>query len=181
MKTKFIALLLLLVPSISFSQVNRAFLPGYEGTIEAGSTAVFGKDKVGGQIQLATVQGYRFGNGFTLGIGAGVAYDLIRDGVVLPVFLDAKYNIADYQVSPFVAARTGARLSGGNNRYLADFISVSVGCDSGHFSVRIGYEYGTVVRQKVGENLDGGGSIRIKGDTIYTKPSGLFCLFSYKF
>ncbi len=179
MRNKVILLLVLLLGcGISLSaQANRSFQKGYQGSVEVGNYAVFGKDKYGGMVQLTTTHGFRMGNGVYLAAGGGVAYDYRTNDYIIPLFLDAKYNFIDASASPFVDLRTGIRFNGSVNQALGSFISFACGIDSGRFSVKIGYEYG-VTRQHVAQY---NGTNWIGEDTLFLKPSQLFCSFAVNF
>lgn len=177
---KRITLLIIITLATGFTcaaQMNRAFRKGYQGSIEIRNGAVFGKDKVGGMLQLTTLQGYRMGNGLFLGAGAGVSYDLVDDIVVFPLFLDAKYIFLDDKVSPFAAARTGFRMEGRD--YLAPFVSISAGVDAGRFTIRLGYEYCSVRRMHREYNYTT--DIVYLKNISFRKPSQLFCSFAVNF
>lgn len=156
------------------AQTNRAFKKGYEGNIEIGNYAVFGKDKYGALIQATTTHGYRTGTGMFLGLGLGIAYDAVTEAPEIPVFMDAKYNFVDAAVSPFVSARSGLRFSGDyRNEMFQPFIAVSGGVDTGRFTVKLGYDYGNVRKKEYPPY-----SSHI---TVITKPSQWFCSFAIKF
>lgn len=171
-----LALLLCCFGSIS-AQTSRPFQKGYQGSVEVGNYAVFGKDKSGGMMQLTTTHGFRMGNGVYLGAGVGVAYSLTTSDYVIPLFLDAKYNFIDTSVSPFVNLRSGIRFNGSVNQTLGSFISIACGVDSGRFSVKIGYDYGAT-RQCVAHY---NGANWIGEDILLLKPSQLFCSFAVNF
>ncbi len=172
-KLIFICALLLSCACVASAQNNRAFKKGYEGSIELGNYAVFGKEKAGAMIQAATTHGYRFGNGMFFGVGIGLGYDFDSRGAVIPAFLDAKYNFVDAGVSPFISARTGLRVWEEGPEYgRQPFIAVAAGVDAGHLSVKLGYDYGDRYVEKVAAGQ------RISG---FIKPSQLFCSFAFKF
>lgn len=172
MKKAFVVLLILLsTASVASAQTNRAFKKGYRATIEVTNSAVFGKNKIGGLIQANTTHGYRFGDGFFLGAGFGIGYDMLADDFFIPLYMDAKYNFLDQKISPFVNLRTGIRYNGGVHEQFADFISVSGGVDTGRFSVKLGYEYGATRRRTWTRQ---GGAVE-----AFEKPSQLFCSFVF--
>ena len=174
-KLIFICALLLTCACLASAQNNRAFKKGYQGDVEIGNYAVFGKGKYGGMVQVTTTHGYRMGNGMFLGAGLGVGYDLVTDeGPVIPAFMDAKYNFLDAAVSPFASVRTGIRFCGAS-RYemFQPFIAVAAGVDAGRFSVKLGYDYGNI-RQYVLMPYSG-------REEVLSKPSQWFCSFAFKF
>ena len=170
-------LVTLISTSMVSAQTNRAYKKGYQGCVEVGNYAVFGKDKYGGMPQISTTQGYKTGTGIYLGVGAGVAYELVEDIPVFPFFLDAKYNFADTKVSPCIAARTGLRVS---YDYLAPFLSVAGGVDAGRFTIKVGYEYSSA-RMQEKQYANGYGNVYLGTITTYRKPSQLFCSFAVNF
>ena len=172
---KILICILMMACSLAVSaQNNRAFKKGYQGDIEIGNYAVFGKGKFGGLIQATTTHGYRFGNGMFIGAGFGVGYDLaVDDGPVIPIYMDAKYNFLDAAVSPFASARTGIRFCGAS-RYemFQPFIAIAGGIDVGRFSVKLGYDYGNVRAMTY---------VQYNRVQELYKPSQLFCSFAFKF
>ena len=173
-KLIFICALLLSCAFVGSAQNNRAFKKGYQGDIEIGNYAVFGKDKFGGLIQATTTHGYRFGNGMFIGAGFGVGYDLaVDDGPVIPFYMDAKYNFLDAAVSPFASVRTGCRYSGSpRTEMFQPFIAIAGGIDVGRFSVKLGYDYGNVRAMTY---------VQYNRVQELYKPSQLFCSFAFKF
>ena len=171
MKKIIIACIILLsCASMASAQNNRAFKKGYQGDIEIGNYAVFGKDKAGAMVQVSTTHGYRTGTGMFLGLGVGFGYDMYIADPYGSAFMDAKYNFIDTKVSPFASARTGLRFGGFGS--VEPFISIAGGVDSGRFSVKLGYDYGNVHQD---EYLNG---TRV---SYFRKPSQLFCSFAVKF
>lgn len=150
------------------AQTNRSFRKGYRGDVELGNYATFGKDEAGGMILFTSTHGYSMGNGMFIGGGAGYGYEIASDLYLVSAFIDAKYNLKDAAVSPFLAARTGAFLGGGRSQYTAQFVSLSCGVDVSRLSVKIGYQYAPV-RQEVAQMV------------IFNKPSRLYCSFAICF
>jgi len=177
-KLIFICALLLLCASMASAQNNRAFKKGYEGNVEYSTFAVFGKGKLGSQIQLSTTHGYRTGWGIFLGAGAGLDYDFYLSDTALTAFLDAKYNFVDATVSPFVETRSGVRCYDNSHSDVAQpFISIAGGIDTGRFSVKLGYDYSNVTVDVYQHPKNGGYHV----GTANRKPSQLFCSFAVKF
>jgi len=171
MKKILIACLILLsCASMASAQNNRAFKKGYQGDIEIGNYAVFGKDKAGSTVQVSTTHGYCTGTGMFLGAGIGLGYDMFVDGVMGSVFMDAKYNFIDTKVSPFASVRTGIRSA--EDESIQPFISIAGGIDTGRFSIKLGYDYGNVCSR---DYYSG------KWIPSFRKPSQLFCSFAFKF
>ncbi|MBP5626428.1 MAG: hypothetical protein J6W98_05860 [Bacteroidales bacterium] len=166
--------ILLSCASMASAQTNRAFRKGYQGDIEIGNYAVFGKGKYGGLVQVSTTHGYRTGTGMFLGVGFGVAYDLATEAYPeIPVFMDAKYNFLDTEFSPYASVRTGVRICGeSHSEIFQPFIAIAAGVDVGRFSVKLGYDYGNL-RLRYYDRYN-----RIEE---LTKPSQLFCSFAFKF
>ena len=175
-KVIFVCALLLSCAFMASAQNNRAFKKGYQGDIEIGNYAVFGKGKYGGMIQVSSTHGYRLGNGMFLGAGFGLVYDIVAEAAPeIPVFMDAKYNFVDASVSPYASVRTGVRFCGDYYySMIQPFIAVSAGVDVGRFSVKLGYDYGNVHYWANSHYSNG----PTEG---YTKPSQLFCSFAVKF
>ena len=169
-KLIFICALLLLCASMASAQTNRAFKKGYQGNVEIGNYAVFGKDKAGSLMQISTTHGYSTGTGMFVGLGFGAGYDMFVDGPMGSAFMDAKYNFIDTAVSPFASARTGFRVY--DYYGFQPFISISGGVDVGHFTVKVGYDYGNM------RTTDYFNGARIQ---TFRKPSQLFCSFAVKF
>ena len=78
-KLIFVCALLLSCAFMASAQNNRAFKKGYQGDIEIGNYAVFGKDKAGAMVQVSTTHGYRTGTGMFLGLGVGFGNDMYID------------------------------------------------------------------------------------------------------
>ena len=122
----------------SSAQTNRAFRKGFQGSVEIGNSAVFGKDKAGGLMELTLTPGYRTGYGLFLGAGMGIGYNLATDDYVIPAYFDAKYNFLDQKVSPFAGIRTGFRYNGSPQFSIGNLSPLSAGIDAGAFSIRHG-------------------------------------------
>ena len=141
-------ILALLLSSFTASgQVNRSFKKGYRGSVELEGSVFNGRlqsgfEQPGELIQLSTVHGGRLGNGLFLGAGLGYAFWLSEETGFASLFVDAKYNIKDAAVSPFVEGRAGysvcstSRLETGGM-----FVNAAAGVDFGRFTARLGYEY----------------------------------------
>lgn len=178
MKRVILLTFILLAASLTgFTQTNRAFRKGYQASVEIQNSAVFGKDKAGGMMQLSTLHGFRTGYGLFIGAGLGIGYNLLTDDYIIPLYLDAKYNFLDQKVSPFAGIRTGFRYNGSPNQTLGDFIAVSGGIDAGAFSIRIGYEYGATRQRTANYN----GNNWVSDIVVLQKPSQLFCSFAVNF
>ncbi|MDO4999848.1 MAG: hypothetical protein Q4E27_06350 [Bacteroidales bacterium] len=161
----------------SSAQTNRAFRKGFQGSVEIGNSAVFGKDKAGGLMELTLTPGYRTGYGLFLGAGMGIGYNLATNDYVIPAYFDAKYNFLDRKVSPFAGIRTGIRFNGSPSSCIGNFIILSGGINAGAFSIRLGYEYAANrYRQPVYRDHSW-----VTDVTTLEKPSMLFCSFAVNF
>lgn len=170
----FFLLVALLVSVPVCAQTNRSFVKGYHGNVELGNYATFGENQVGGIVMLATTHGYSTGTGMFVGAGVGYGYDIAPDMFVSSAFLDFKYNFVDTPVSPFLAARTGARFGFARDDSVGQFVSLACGVDFGRFSARVGYEYASV-RQQIYLNS------RTSPVVAYQKPSQFYFSIAFVF
>lgn len=116
---------------------NPIFRKGYRADIQV-------RASTSRQSHISSSHGYSFGNGLYLGGGAGVGAEYVPDfsadaNVVAHVFADGKYNIANWKLSPFVAARVGAVLPIEGLDQPRFSATASVGVDWGRISVSAGY------------------------------------------
>lgn len=164
-----ICALLLCCAFAGFAQNNRAFKKGYQGNIELGNYFVAEENATGVAYQLTTTQGFRSGNGMYYGFGIGVAYNVWVDKFYAPIFLEAKYNLIDTKVSPFIALRAGAHAGDG---LVIPFMNLSTGVDLKRFAFRIGYETGSTR-----------GDVYSNGHFAYAydKHERVFCSVAFKF
>ena len=172
MKKTVLFLLLTLCTLTLSAQESKMFRKGYRGSIEIGNYAVFGKDKFGGIAQMTLSQGYSFGNGAYIGLGFGAGVDL-SGSFYVPLFMDAKYNFINGQISPFASVRTGLRVSGLPSA-LSYNIALGGGVDFGRFSIKLGYEYSAARTRAYDDRA------YIEYD-VFSKPSALFCSFAVSF
>lgn len=116
---------------------NPIFKQGYRADIQL-------RASTSRQSYISTSHGYSFGNGLYLGGGAGVGAEYVPDfsadaNVVAHVFADGKFNIANWKLSPFVAARVGAVLPVETLDQPRFSATASVGIDWGRISISAGY------------------------------------------
>ena len=116
---------------------NPFFKQGYRADIQI-------RANTSRQSYISTSHGYSFGNGLYLGGGAGVGAEYVPDfsadaNIVTCVFADGKYNIANWKLSPFVAARVGAVLPVETLDQPRFSATASVGVDWGRISISAGY------------------------------------------
>ena len=177
MKRTVLLLLLTLCTLTLSAQESQMFRKGYRANIELGNHTIIGKGQYGGLVQVTTSQGYSFGNGAYVGLGAGVGVELDGD-VYIPLFMDAKYNFIDNKISPFASVRTGLLFGpeGGHSygNYISYGFSLGGGVDFGRFSIKLGYEYYAAASKSY--NTRAG-----RYEISYSKPSMLFCSFAFNF
>ena len=114
------------VPNKPFSTLNSN--PGFVTINEltgglglAGQSYPYSKHFIG----FSTVNGYQVNTNFFLGLGLGISkYDA---GVLVPVFLDLRYAFSTGQLSPYLYADGGMRLSVSNFDETKLFINPGIG------------------------------------------------------
>ena len=140
MKKLILMTVVLLFSGMALSaQGSRAFEKGYRGTVNIGGEISVTKGWPQNSVGLTTSHGYSFGDGMYLGGGLGFGIDMGGDYASIPVFFDAKYNIVDWKLSPYVDCRVGMELyvDGGECAFMA---SPGVGFDYRMMSFRVGYK-----------------------------------------
>lgn len=75
---------------------------------------------------ITTVNGYQFSRNIKAGVGVGA--HIYGDGVLVPVYVDARFNLNAQEYVPFISAAGGAELSLSNlNETSRIFINPAVG------------------------------------------------------
>lgn len=124
---------------ISVFAQSSPFDKGYRGNLSLGGNIGITKGIVYNSAGITTSHGYSFGDGVYLGAGLGCNM-LFAGGVTLPVFIDAKYNIVDWTLSPFVDCRLGGEMiftDNGDGGALV--VNPGFGVDFNRFTFRVGY------------------------------------------
>lgn len=133
----------LVLAAVSASaQRNHSYETGYRGNVAFNSSFGVNRGFVNNSYGLTTSHGYSFGDGTYIGAGTGFSA-LFLEGLAIPLFLDAKYNILDWKVSPFVDFRAGLQaVFSSDIEYcgLTMLASPGIGVDLGRFTVRAGYQ-----------------------------------------
>lgn len=142
MKKLFLMTILALMTLSASAQRSFSYEAGYRGNVAFNGSFGVNNGLVNNSCGLTTSHGYSFGNGAYIGGGAGFSA-MFLDGLAIPVFVDAKYNILDWKVSPFVDFRMG--LEAILSEYIeysgmAFLASPGIGVDMGRFTVRAGYQ-----------------------------------------
>jgi len=102
---------------------------GYVGNVSLSVTPQPGM--VG--VDVTTSHGYSFGNGIWMGGGVGAAITFESDGILLPIFAEAKYSfMPEKKASPFIDCRVGY-MTNFEATYL--FFSPMAGVDINRFSI----------------------------------------------
>lgn len=132
---------LIMAASLSFAQQSgHSFSKGYRGNISLENNIGVTKGIFWNSFAFTTSHGYSFGDGLYIGAGTGVSLQLTKE-VAIPVFIETKYNIVDWKVSPFVDCRLGGEgildMNGGAGAGL--LVSPGIGADFHRFTLRIGY------------------------------------------
>ncbi|MEQ8241694.1 MAG: hypothetical protein RIA69_20945 [Cyclobacteriaceae bacterium] len=79
---------------------------GYKRLFELGYGFGVG-DNVVSRIKLNIINGFQINPFFSVGFGTGLRYWNTRKTLLIPLFLDLRYNLLDKNVSPYVALGTG--------------------------------------------------------------------------
>lgn len=95
-------------------------------------------------IELTTTHGGTFDNGFFIGVGSGLSYDLSKM-ITMPVFVEGRYNFVEGDISPLLACRLGGNFIlddyRSNRRGGGLTVSPAAGVDFGRFSLQVFYQY----------------------------------------
>ena len=110
MKRLIFLLLIALVP-LEISAQSRLSDKGYVGDVSLSASF---DSSIGAGVDLLTSHGYSFGNGLWLGGGTGVYMADKSDGMMLPIYTEARYSFLDINENahPFVGCKMG---------YITDF------------------------------------------------------------
>jgi hypothetical protein len=141
-------LLVLLFPLAAMSQ-DTIRAKGYAGSVEfyvgTGHNQIF-QNAFGIGFQI--VNGYRFNDWFTLGIGIGILTDRLYP-IAIPLHLDARFDLSQNRLRPFIQSGIGYGLSSGFNGQLGLGLRFPI-------SNRLGVVTGIAGRLQVGvENVYG--------------------------
>lgn len=111
MMKKAICVLFVFVMSLgcSYAAGRYSFKPerGYHGFLDFGYTIGTGDFHGIGRTDFSTSHGYQFNPYFFLGAGVGYQYCDKADFGVIPVFLDARYNMMKGRITPFLGLKAG--------------------------------------------------------------------------
>lgn len=140
---KFLTVLLSIVlaaTAMNAQPAGHSFKKGYRGNISLGGSYGVTKGISWNSVSFSTSHGYSFGDGIYLGVGVGMNFQMSEEFNV-PVFIDAKYNIIDWKLSPFVDCRLGGEYIFDDEGGFGPGIIVSpgIGVDFHRFTLRIGY------------------------------------------
>lgn len=135
MKRLIFLLLIALVP-LEISAQSRLSDKGYVGDVSLSASF---DSSIGAGVDLLTSHGYSFGNGLWLGGGTGVCMADKSDGMMLPIYTEARYSFLDINdnAHPFVGCKMG---------YITDFdetisfISPTIGVEFKRFSYFASYK-----------------------------------------
>jgi len=145
MKKHIIALAVALLSISLGAQSNIFYGDSYIGSVEAGAKFSLNRGFSSQALNVSTVHGRAFDNGFFIGGGVGLNYYQGASSTYIPIFIATKYSFLDRKLSPFVDARVGyaPMLSIKDNKGQASylFINPAIGLDAGRFSVRVAYSY----------------------------------------
>lgn len=129
----------ILIASVTMSaQGSHAFEKGYRGNVSLTGNIGVNKGFMNNGIELTTSHGYNFGDGMYVGGGIGLNASM-SDYFDIPIFLDMKYNVLDWKISPYVDCRVGSVIWG-DGECLVFMASPGVGFDYRKMSFRIGYK-----------------------------------------
>ena len=139
MKKLYLIAVALVFTAISINaQGTLAFEKGYRGNISLGGNISVTKGWLSNSVELTTSHGYCFGDGMYVGGGVGIDINF-RDYASIPLFLDAKYNIMDWKLSPYIGCRMGMELLYVDDTGIAFIASPGIGFDYRRLSFRFGY------------------------------------------
>ena len=134
-----IAFAILYASVVMSAHGNHAFEKGYRGNVSFTGNIGINKGLINNSVELTTSHGYNFGDGMYVGGGLGLNPSY-HEYVGIPIFLDTKYNILDWKLSPYVDCRVGMELLCGYDNELMFMASPGVGFDYRKMSFRIGYK-----------------------------------------
>lgn len=134
-----IAFAILLASVAMSAQGSHAFEKGYRGNVSLTGNIGVNKGLINNSVELTMSHGYSFGDGMYVGGGVGLNVSF-NNYVGVPVFLDMKYNILDWRLSPYVDCRVGMEVLCDNENELTFMASPGVGFDYRKMSFRIGYK-----------------------------------------
>ena len=95
MKRLIFLLLIALVP-LEISAQSRLSDKGYVGDVSLSASF---DSQIGAGVDLLTSHGYSFGNGLWLGGGTGVYMADKSDGMMLPIYTEARYSFLDININ----------------------------------------------------------------------------------
>ena len=108
---KTICLLLIFVASFGYSYAGNPYSfkhdKGYRGFLDYGYTIGLSDFKHFGRLDLSTSHGYQFSRYFFLGVGAGYQFCDVLEMPIIPVFVDARLNLMDGRISPYIGLKAG--------------------------------------------------------------------------
>jgi len=152
-----IAVAMCLSSIASYAGGNVFHRTGYRGNVGLGAIFISGEPaSEASALNLETVHGYSFGNGFFAGAGVGAMKGSDENATIVPIFAQAQYDFFDSLVTPFVAARVGAAiLPNGNGTSF--YLSPLAGVEIWRFSLAFNY---TLLASN-------GSNLNLLGGTLY--------------
>ena len=135
-----IAAAVMLAAMSASAQGNKAFEKGYRGSVGVGGNVSVTKGWPNSAVELTTSHGYSFGDGMYVGAGVGFNLDMSGVDVGIPVFLDVKYNLVDWKLSPYIDCRMGMEFMTYENLDYGFLASPGIGFDYRDMSLRVGYK-----------------------------------------
>ena len=124
-----------------------ALLDSYAGYDDKGYAGKVGisispEYDLGWMMDITTSHGYSFGNGFWLGGGIGVSfYGKENEGMSIPIFAHAQYNLQMDKLSPYVSCKFGYNTISFFDKGLR-FIRPEIGVNIGQWDIFAAYSVG---------------------------------------
>ena len=138
-KNLFLSLLLIFICAGSAFAGNKLTNEGYVGNVAVSVTP-----QMGFGVDVTTSHGYSFGNGLWMGGGAGVSIAGGYDGILVPIYTEAKYSfMTDKKASPYLDCKFGV-ITDAENLFV--MFSPTVGVDINRFSIFALYNMWSQVR-----------------------------------
>ena len=109
---------------------------GYSGDVSSGSLAgeLYGAD-------ILTTHGFRFNPKLFIGLGTGLRYtDNTSSSFSIPVFVNFRYDVLNYKISPFIAIKSGVSIDLEHTIATGFYGACDAGCRFGHFYISTGFE-----------------------------------------
>ena len=108
-------------------QINSAF--------SAGNETMYG-------LETTTIHGFRFNPKLFVGLGIGSRFRTQdwEEAIDIPFFVNFRYDLLDYKISPFLAVNSGVAFNTNNIEGTGYYGSLEIGCRFRHFSISTGIE-----------------------------------------